>query len=112
MFLAGPPALQIPYFDSSRLRGLLDTPAIRAASPGPDGSSAAPSRGGVAERDRSSIRSCFGLALALQRLLPSSWRGRHSSMEDFTVGEFSSGESGRVGCLRLGEAKFSLPSKT
>ncbi len=32
-FLAGAPALQIPYFDSGRLRYLLDTPVIRAALP-------------------------------------------------------------------------------
>lgn len=32
-FLAGPPALQIPYFDSGRLRHLLDTPEIRSALP-------------------------------------------------------------------------------
>jgi hypothetical protein len=32
-FLAGPPALQIPYFDSRRLRALLDTPEIRSGLP-------------------------------------------------------------------------------
>jgi hypothetical protein len=32
-FLAGPPALQIPYFDPLRLRALLDTPEIRSSLP-------------------------------------------------------------------------------
>ena len=50
-YLAGPSALQIPYFDSGRLRELLDTPSIGAALP-PDLTGATPpSRGVEAVKD-------------------------------------------------------------
>ncbi len=57
-FLAGPPALQIPYFDSGRLRKLLDTPAIHAALP-PDLTGAAPPRPEVEAVKETVLR--FGL---------------------------------------------------
>lgn len=73
-FLAGPPAPQIPYFDSGRLRYLLDTPEIRAALP-PEMTGRPPTYPWVEAVKRAVLRSgllCLGLGAVLLAIVVAS----------------------------------------
>ncbi len=100
-FLAGTPALQIPYFDSRRLRELLDTPAIRAALP-PDLTGETPRSQGVEMVKQTVLR--FGLLwlwLGVVSLIAVSSDRSPSSLKDFTAEKHAARRSSRNLASRL-----------